>query len=590
MMRDFQPGDVPRPTTPKASRGALGMLYLNTIRQLEAGQLGYLITRRVRRRLAHARASGAQATLDVPRLDALSAAMGGGIARSADVAVAAAAASLAGQFSFLGRTRTIRKIDWGRRYGSPLWSFHLQYGACVEDLAHAFVATHETKYVQALADLVLSWIAAEKPLAGDAWAPYVVSRRLLHWMRAFLLCRDSLDAAFAATWVQSIAMQALYLARNVEWHLRGNHVEKNLHAVFCSSALFSGVAFRRVNQRAARLLWRELHSQVLPDGMHYERSPMYHADVLRDFREAAAVADVLRRGGQLNGAAMPPAALQTTLQAMTTALAHFTRPDGTLHLFNDAANDPAYPASELLAGVDAPQPGRWSLPDAGYYGFTGGRIRLVIDCGEPGPRHQPAHAHCDLLSYELDADGVPFIVDSGTSGYDEDPLRMYMRSTRAHNTIQVADIEQHELWGTFRVARRGQVRGATLNDHSFTGACSPFHSSRIVHERRLRWTDTYIDVVDWVRGSGRAPVRSFIHIHPAWDLTIAGLRVYATNGSRRVDIELRNTAGVRLLMGETNPAQGWYASEFGAAVPAPVLEVTPADSQLPFGYRIELRP
>jgi hypothetical protein len=590
MVRDLRPGDVPRPTTPKASRGALCMLYVNTIRHLEPTQLGYVITKRLRRRLAHARASGQSAPIDVSRLDALSSAMAGGSPRSADFAVIAAEAGLAGQFSFLGRTRIIRQIDWGRRYGPPLWSFHLHYGAFAEDLAHAFVATREPKYTQALADLVLSWIAAEKPIWSDTWAPYVVSRRLLHWMRAFLLCHNRVDPAFAATWVRSLSEQALYLARNIEWHLRGNHVQKNLHAVFCISALFSGTDFQRLNQRAARLLWRELHSQVLPDGMHYERSPMYHADVLRDYREAAAVADVLGRAGQLNGAGAPPKGLHTTLQAMTAALARFTRPDGTLHLFNDAAEDPAYPASALLSGTDAPQPGSWSLPDAGYYGFIGPRMRIIIDCGEPGPRHQPGHAHCDLLSYELDADGVPFIVDSGTSGYDEDPLRMYMRSTRAHNTVQVADREQHELWGTFRVARRGRVRGATLNDHSFTGACSPFSSSRIVHERQFRWADAYIDIADRVLGSGTEPLRSFIHIHPAWDVSIDGLRVFATAGSRRVGIEFRNTAGVRLLAGETDPAQGWHASEFGVAVPAPVLEVTPADSRLQFGYRIELSP
>jgi hypothetical protein len=134
------------------------------------------------------------------------------------------------------------------------------------------------------------------------------------------------------------------------------------------------------------------------------------------------------------------------------------------------------------------------------------------------------------------------------------------------------------------------VRSATLEDCSFTGSCSPFSSSRIVHKRTVRWTDTYIDVADRVHGGGTEPLRSFLHIHPAWHLRIAGLRVYATAGSRRAVIEFRNTAGVRLLAGETNPAQGWYASEFGAAVAAPVLEVTPADPHLPFGYLFRLSP
>src|SRR5690606_2555175 len=70
------------------------------------------------------------------------------------------------------------------------------------------------------------------------------------------------------------------------------------------------------------------------------------------------------------------------------------------------------------------------------------------------------HAHCDLLSFELDLAGLPFAVDAGVSGYADAPLREFVRSTRAHNTVVIGGREQSEIWGVYRVARMAEVMRA----------------------------------------------------------------------------------------------------------------------------------
>ncbi|CAN5653574.1 N/A [soil metagenome] len=491
-----------------------------------------------------------------------------------------------GRFTFLNETREFVEIDWARRYGNPLWSFNLQYCAYTEDLARACVATGDPKYSNRLGALIRTWIAQSKPLTADAWAPYAIARRLVHWTRAFLLASDRLDSALSRAWLASIASQTDFLARTIEWHLLGNHVVTNLHGVLAGASLLEGRRFEVLAKRAAEKLWREARFQVLPDGVHCERSPMYHAGVMSDLLGARAVASAMR---------LPvPAALDKLLPRMADALTFLTRPDGTYHLFNDCANqDPAY-VLELVSLARDGTGGHpvWSASDAGYFGARTTALRFIVDCGPLGPDHQPAHGHCDLLSFELDIDGTPVVVDSGTGGYDDDPLRAYWRSTRAHNTIQVNDLEQHELWGTFRAARRARLRHVeycTSDGPVFTGAYSPYYSSRVLHTRRIRIWDDGLQVEDSVEGAEGATIRSFVHLHPDVRLEVSGGHVGLAFKSGFASVDLVNVGRMRVLQGKTGKTQGWHAAQFGVAQAATVLELHPEDSAATFGYRITRR-
>jgi hypothetical protein len=563
------------------SRIRLLRLYVNTMRHLGAGQLAYLAARPLRRLLARPNSRRPAATVAAGRLAPLRAAMTAQMHGSIEQALDGANAVVAGEFRFLGVTRMLDEVDWGVRSVSPLWSFNLQYGAFIEDLARAFEHTGDERFTAPMVQLVDAWIDADKPIGSDAWAPYAVARRLVHWMRAFLICHDALAPGVRVRWAASMASQTRFLARNIEWHLRANHVQKNLHAVFCAAALFDDEDIEELRRRAGRQLWQQFEEQVLPDGMHYERSPMYHASVLSDYREAVAVA-------RLIGHALP-AQIDDRLDAMAAALSCFVRADGTMHLFNDATNDGDSSIGRLLGNRHAPTgDGVWALPDAGYYGGSAGRWRFIIDCGEPGPACQPAHGHCDLLSFELDLDGVPFIVDSGTSGYDGDPLRPYMRSTRAHNTVQIGGGEQHELWGTFRMARRARVGAADIDAAAgrFTGWYSPYFSSRTVHRRTVYLNAGHVRVEDTVEGAAGACLRTFLHLHPSFTARVDGGTVKAAAGPRRATIELANIGDVAIVAGESEPSQGWYAPKFGVRLSAPAIVMTAADPMRPFGYTI----
>ena len=267
---------------------------------------------------------------------------------------------------------------------------------------------------QSFGKLARGWIGATEGGRGDGWEPYALATRAIHWTEALLLFGDGIDAETRERVGGSLWRQLAVLEQRLERHLLANHLQRDLQALAVGGLLFGGADAARWRTRGARGLWRELHEQVLPDGGHFERSPMYHAVALDDYLRAAAL---LRAGGEA-----VPGAAEERLRRMTRAFGVFCRPDGALHLFNDAAQGDAPERAELDAlarrvlgqGVPAPE-GALELRETGYFGWAqpGGGTRLLVDCGIPGPAYQPGHAHCDVLSYELDLDGRPVVVDLG---------------------------------------------------------------------------------------------------------------------------------------------------------------------------------
>lgn len=309
---------------------------------------------------------------------------------------------------------------------------------------------------------------------------------------------------------------------------------------------------------------------------------MYHAIVLGDALELSALAHVA-------GLSVSDAERER-MRRMADALRYLSRADGTLHQFNDCADGVAPGPAELLdraarqLSPRAPAPADgWALPEAGYWGVVrADGTSLVVDAGPPGPRHQPGHAHCDLLSFELDVRGRPVVVDSGVSGYGGDPLREYVRSTRAHNTVGVDGLEQSEVWGAFRMGRAAEPLGVTVRSDedrwALEGACRHYHDPRLVHRREVSLERDRFTVVDRVEGGLGRTVTCWLHLHPTLHPRLLDGEWVVEGAGPRIRVEFRGVDGVRLVAGVPGPAaQGWYCPTFGKAVPATVFElVVPA--------------
>jgi uncharacterized heparinase superfamily protein len=360
-----------------------------------------------------------------------------------------------------------------RGAGARLHAFHEHYGEDVLEAARAGDATRAR-------DRIACWIAAHPPTPGDPWHPYVCSTRIGNWVAAVTL-EPSVARPEAA---QSIGRQLAYVAANVEDDILGNHVIRNARALVLGGiATGSG----QLARRGLELLRRELPEQVLPDGGHYERSPVYHSIVLRDLLEVQA--------------ATSEPFLTTSIDRMRAFAAALARPDGAPALFNDGSLD-------LAPQLDLPAPagGVTTFPDTGYVVVRSEGLWLAFDCGAAAPSFLPPHAHADALSFQLWLEGDPVVIDPGTWTYAAGPERDLLRSTHAHATVTVDGKSQFEPWGAFRAGPLPRVDLVAATERQATAVVH--WPGGLVHRRRIRWEDDEVLVGDVVDGRGLHVVES----------------------------------------------------------------------------------
>lgn len=453
----------------------------------------------------------------------------------------------AGSFEFLNRRE---QLGWPPRWDAPelplLWAYNLHY------FEYLFALPYEDARA-----VVLDWVLRHAPARGQVgWEPYPTSLRLGHWCTLFFgrhAERTEADPEFREALWTSIQLQAEWLMGHLEFHLLGNHLFENAAALALCGACFAGPQADAWLARGLEILDRELDEQVLPDGGHFERSPMYQA-------RAAYVLDCLEKTGCASLVERVAAPLSRTRGAVA-ALCH---PDGEIALLNDSAFGIANRPTEL---APAPLPGPFALPRTGYFGARSPQGHyLVCDAAPIGPDYLPGHAHGDIFSFELSLSGRRVIVDAGVYGYEADEARERCRSTRAHNTVEIDGEDQCEFWAAFRVARRGRPRDVVWEALEGGFALEGWHdgyerlASRARHRRRFRWYPEGVLLVrDVVTARREVRLASRLHLHPECEVRLeaAGRAcVEAPGGSFRIAFAGAGELGIEVST---------YYPEFGVA-------------------------
>ncbi len=466
-------------------------------------------------------------------------------------------------FTFLNRTVDCEAaMPWQDKSLPLLWRYQLHGFRTARMLAAtAFSDATALGDAARAAHWVDDWLRHNPPGSAVAWDSHPTSDRLFNWV----LSSAAFGAGYGAT-AERCTMQALWLEARIEHDLGANHVLKEVMALALAAEVTANAALR---QRAWAMVEEEVAEQILPDGGHYELSPLYHAQALFDGL-------VLRAG-----AAAPPKFFDNALRRMTHFLEDILHPDGDIPLFGDAALGETMQGRALVAlartvlGDKPREEPRPALPDSGFYVLGSGDNRMILKAAGPNPPYQPGHAHGDPFTFELSVAGRRLIVDGGCNGYAESTLRGYCRSVRAHNTVRINGQEPMEAWDVFRVARRHRITAADweVGGHAsiLRGICRwPQGWTQTRYTRYDRDTGFWV-VVDRVDGAGPLTVESYLHFYPGTEVTESGGAWVARRDGAHLGILPEGADRVELVEGAHAPDQGWYCPRFGVADPAPTL-------------------
>ena len=495
-------------------------------------------------------------------------------------------------FRFLNVAGNLDEVGWDGAEREKLWRYNQHY---FDDLNARDAGSRGEWH----AGLVADWIAANPPGLGTGWEPYPTSMRIVNWVKWSLAGHVVPDEA-----LHSLAVQARWLRRRLEWHLLGNHLFANAKALIFAGCYFQGPEASAWLDKGLAILAAEFPEQILADGGQFERSPMYHAlaveDVLDLINVFRACPDAVPQAWRSWTGALPGLASR-----MMNWLAVMCHPDGEIAFFNDAAigiapspqeitdyaarlgiqrqadvgaQPPARPGLGGLSRSDRPEGGPSfdavtvrQLAESGYIRLATPQAVALLDVAPIGPDYLPGHAHADTLSFELSVFGQRVIVNGGTSRYGLGPERLRERATAAHSTVEVAGENSSEVWGGFRVARRARPFDLQVNASMDGIAVSCSHDGyrrlpgRPIHQREWRMTPTSLEVRDSLTGLLPAVARYLLHPDIQVSMEGSSRCLLTLPGGERVSMEV--------VVGEFRLESGYYAAEFGKIIETRCLAV-----------------
>ena len=304
------------------------------------------------------------------------------------------------------------QISWNGEQKEKLWRYNQHY---FDDLnSH----TCELRLDWHL-DLLERWVHENPPRETVGWEAYPTSLRVVNWIKwSFRFNKLS------KLCVKSLFNPGLLLEKNIEYHILGNHFFANGKALIFLGVFFDNTIANRWIRKGMQMISEALNDQILPDGAHYELSPMYHSIILEDILDLINILRLYSPGEDeslLNE-------LENVIPEMLTWMTHMSFDDGHISSFNDSANNITSNPQDIInyavaLGFKAPKKNitnkldYYHLESSGYIVIYKNDFKMILDVAKLGPDNLLAHGHADTLTFELAKGANRIFVNSGTSCY-----------------------------------------------------------------------------------------------------------------------------------------------------------------------------
>ncbi len=361
--------------------------------------------------------------------------------------------------------------------GDPEWTYALNRHTIFLNLAKAWRGTGNERYKETFCALLSDWLdrVPHTPESeSSTWRALEAGLRPENWLRAVELFGDGVPADLLGRMNDSLREHGEYLVRAHGAFQRLS----NWGAIQSHGLFILGLWLGRSDWIALSLerLTENLHNAILPDGVQWEQSPMYHCEVLH----AAADTLLLAKRNSI----IVPSELEEKVHAMFHALAIWCAPNREILPQSDSDridsgdllaqgalmfHDPELAAAAEGAiceetlwdfGADAPaqlaalpakrpeQPSQ-ALAASGNYilrsGWGKNDTFIHLHSGSLGG----GHGHTDLLHLDVWQNGEAILIDPGRYTYVDSDTRAAFKSPAMHNTFRVDETDFTQYRGTW---------------------------------------------------------------------------------------------------------------------------------------------
>lgn len=403
----------------------------------------------------------------------------------------------ANKFTFLNQSvKFSDKIDWEFQDKGTLWAHHLNY----------FEYLLQDDMSKARGSALMYLMIDHLPKSSVALSPYSISVRGINWIKFISkhgITRKTVD--------RYLFCQYRILMDTAAHDRMGHHLLENAFSMLFGAYYFKGF---ELFSEAKIILTRELYEQILPDGGHFQLSPMYHQLMLLGILDCY---NVMENNEVFEDETLKEL-LEVSAERMLGWLEKMTYSNGEIPCLNDATYNMAPSTKELFEYAKRLGIATRSieLKESGYRVFSKGKMEGVLDIGNIGPDYQTMHAHSDTFNFELMHDQKPFIVDTGISTFISNNIRGRERSNFSHNTVRLENINQSEIHSSFKVGRRAKVNVELDEQDHYIASHDGYKKYGVLHQREFKVLEDQLLIRDVMVHQldelGKA--YSFLHFHP----------------------------------------------------------------------------
>ena len=390
----------------------------------------------------------------------------------------------------------------------------------------------------------------------------------------------SLDAPTASALLAAFYQHAEYLAEPANFLAESNHGMEMAGSLLAASYVLEPFEdSERWRLRATEMLDEYLAGAFSPEGFNREQSPSYQVFIMR---RLAQIDGFLVRND------LPPIGeLRPILDQALAAFRYIQRHNRSIPAIGDSARNLGKAWDQRIeAELGRPYPEPTPEPvdnpreDPSILVASPGAGYAIFASNRPGEQ-QPSdlhltfkynyfkypHFHEDGLSFVLYWRGKEWLIDPGRFGYDWDrPERQYVRSSRAHNVVQVDGME-FESWPVITYEPVRTMEGdAIAARHSMPAAD---------HTRAVGVRGPEVLIWDHLVARDDATHRAslFFHFGRGLDVEQTSVGVAARADQKRLEVDVNSSrrGDWRVISGQTEPElQGWWSPRSNVLEPAPV--------------------
>jgi hypothetical protein len=479
-------------------------------------------------------------------------------------------------------------------------------------VAKAWALTGESKYRDSLKSLLTHWIVNNPLSKGVNWSIAMEAA-----LRGISLCLTmELLWPFSKPeepWLGQMTAVLWQHLRFIEAHsefsfrLRSNHYLSNIAGLATLSAYLRGPGMRRRLNRYAPAVRREILRQTYADGGNREASTGYHLLVAQMGLHSFAVQ-------QRSGCARAPE-FEARLRLMFAWVAALADDAGKLPHLGDCDNGRV----ELLPDdvVQAMQPACHSLCTSSLYAHATHLLQLPATGGQPlvmlresgvavlragdaavvfsampnGLGGKGSHTHCDKLSVVFRLGANEVFCDAGSRCYTRSAeLRNLERSTKAHNTLVIDEMDQNTIPSDPRMLFQCGNEAAVSKIAIMEGVGMAVRASHegyarlgIRHQRTVELKERSLLLTDEVSGTGQHLLDLRFVLGPEWHASSEMMNGATVRceiaGPRKLTLVCEAGSGLALSI---QPAE--VSRAYGAVIPASCILIRTTAS-LPAGIR-----